>query len=148
MADITAEQLEQLPPISAKTHVADLRAIYIHRTLPGAPATVETEAGQFRLSRKLCLVAAKAFAVGVDASGAPKRGRLGTILASMAGMELTPSENAEEEPEEQPDPLQALAGDLAKEAMTRLQGMIHESVAKQFAQKRDALVADAIRSLV
>ena len=147
MADITAEQLEQLPTIGAKTHVADLRAVYIHRTLPGAPATVETEAGQFRLSRRLSLVAAKAFAVGVDASSAPKRGRLGIILASMAGMELTPSENAEE-PEEQQDPLQALAGDLAKAAMTRLQGLIHESVAKQFAQKRDALVADAIRSLV
>ena len=43
---------------------------------------------------------------------------------------------------------QALAGDLAKEAMERLQGLIHDRVAKQFAQRRDALVADAIRSLV
>ena len=41
-----------------------------------------------------------------------------------------------------------LSGDLAKEAMARLQGLIHDSVAKQFAQRRDALVADAIRSLV
>jgi hypothetical protein len=32
--------------------------------------------------------------------------------------------------------------------MARLQGLIHDSVAKQFAQRRDALVADAIRSLV
>ena len=147
MADITVEQLEQLPLISAKTYVAELRAVHIHKGLPGAPATVETEAGQFRLSRRLCMVAAKAYAVGVDSRAAHKPGRLGVILASMAGMELTPSENAEEEPDEQPDPLQALAGDLAKEAMERLQGLIHDSVAKQFAQRRDAIVADAIRSL-
>jgi hypothetical protein len=148
MADITVEQLEQLPLAGAKTHVAELRAVHIHQALPGAPATVETEAGHFRLSKRLGLVAAKAFAVGASDSAAPRRGRLGTILSAMAGMELTPSENAEEEPDEQPDPLQALAGDLAKEAMARLQGLIHDSVAKQFAQRRDALVADAIRSLV
>ena len=147
MAEITVEQLEQLPLIGAKTYVAELRAVHIHKGLLGAPATVETEAGHFRLSRRMNLVAAKAFAVGSDASTAPRRGRIGAILASMAGMELTPSENAEEEHEEPPDPLQALAGDLAKEAMERLQGLIHDSVAKQFAQRRDAIVADAIRSL-
>ena len=90
MADITAEQLEELPLACAKTHVAELRAVHIHQALPGAPATVETEAGHFRLSKRLSLVATKAFAVGASDSAAPRRGRLGTILSVMAGMELTP----------------------------------------------------------
>ena len=150
MEDLTAEQVERFPLIRARTYVADLRAVHVHQALPGMPATIETESGQFRLSRKMSALAAKAYAAYADnPRTGVERGKLGAILASLAGAELSPSEAAHaEDDEEAADPLQTLASDLAREAMGKLQGLIHKSVAKEYERRRDALVADAIRSLV
>ena len=147
MADLTAEQIAQLPLIRAKTFVADLQAVHVHQGLPGSPATVVTEAGQFRLSYRLSLLAAKAYTAYTEKTfTGPQRGRLGAILAGMAGAELSPSEADDEEAVA--DPLQALASNLAREAMGKLEGLIQKSVAKEYERRRGALVADAIRSLV
>ena len=151
MADLTAEEVERLPIIRARTYVANLRAVHVHQSLPGQPATVETESGQFRLSRKMSALAAKAYAAYADNRHAGvERGKLGTILASLTGAELSPSEVAEDEEEaaEAADPLHALASDLARQAMGKLEELLQKSVAREYERRRDALVADAIRSLV
>ena len=138
MAELTSEQLEQLPSVLARATV-ELRAIHIHTNLPGSPASIETDEGRFRLSPALSRLAAKAYAARADTR--PKRGRLGFVLAAMAGTEYTPSE-----PEE--DPLAGLAASLARDAMSRLEDLVQKAVVRGFAQRRDSLVAEALRSIV
>ena len=96
-------------------------------------------------------LAAKAYAAYADDHRARvERGKLGVILASLIGAELSPSEVAEgeEEAAEAADPLHALASDLARQAMGKLEELLQKSVAREYERRRDALVADAIRSLV
>ena len=109
---------------------------------------MEVESGHYRLSHKLSLLAAKAFEAGFDGSGGPRRGRLSSILAAIAGRETTLSEVADDDDDETSDPLQTLAGNLAREALEKLQSLVHQSVAREFAARRDSLVAGAVRSLV
>ena len=104
---------------------------------------METDAGRFRLSPALSKLAAKAYVARVDASG-PKKGRLGSILAAMAGSEWAPSEADDEEA----DPLSGLASSLARDALSRLEDLVQKAVVREFALRRDSLVAEALRSLV
>ena len=144
--ELTAAQLEKLPPIRSKAHVSELLALHIHVNLPGNPATVETSEGHFRLSRELSKLAAKAYAQFREGTAArPRKGRLGAVLAAMAG-ELEPSEAASEEFEESAaDPLEGLAKGLAREAMGRLEGLFQDAVAKEPGRQKEALFANALR---
>ena len=145
--ELTAAQLEKLPPIRSKAHVSELLALHIHANLPGNPATVETSEGHFRLSRELSKLAAKAYAHFREGTATrPRKGRLGAVLAAMAGVELEPSEAASEEFEESAaDPLEGLAKDLAREAMGRLEGLFQDAVAKELGRQKEALFANALR---
>ena len=60
----------------------------------------------------------------------------------MAGTEYTPSEPEDE------DPLVGLAASLATDAISRLEDLVQKAAVKEFAQRRDSLVAEALRSLV
>lgn len=148
MKEVSAAELEKLPPIHAKTHVAELLAVHIHANLPGNPASVETDSGHFRMSARLSKLAAKAYANWCDGRATrPHKGRLGAILAAMGG-EIEPSEGQSEDLEEaqaEPDPLQGLAADMAKEALGRLEGLFQEAVAKQLSEQKEALIATALR---
>ena len=144
--ELTAAQLEKLPPIRSKAHVSELLALHIHVNLPGNPATVETPEGHFRLSRELSKLAAKAYAHFREGTATrPRKGRLGAVLAAMAGVELEPSEAASEFEESAADPLEGLAKDLAQEAMGRLEGLFQDAVAKELGRQKEALFANALR---
>ena len=146
--ELSAAELEKLPPIHAKTHVAELLAVHIHANLPGNPASVETDLGHFRTSARLSKLAVKAHGNWCDGRVTrPHKGRLGTILGAMAG-EIEPSEGQSEDLEEaqaEPDPLQGLADDMAKQALGRLEGLFQEAVAKQLSEQKGALIATALR---
>ena len=145
--ELTAAELEKLPPIRSKAQLSELLALHIHVNLPVNPATVETSEGHFRLSRELSKLAAKAYAQFREGTAArPRKGRLGAVLAAMAGVELEPSEAASEEFEESAaDPLEGLAKDLAREAMGRLEGLFQDAVAKELGRQKEALFANALR---
>lgn len=147
--ELSAAELEALPPIHSKTSVAELLAVHIHTNLPGHPASIETVDGHFRVSARLSRLATKAYANWRDGkSTRPRKGRLGLVLAGMAGLETEPSEGASEDLDEaQPetDPLEGLAQDMATEALGRLEGLFQDAVAKQLAQQKEALIASALR---
>ena len=149
MKELSAAELEKLPQLHAKSHVAELLAVHLHTHLPGSPASVETTDGHFRVSAKLSRLVSKIYDNWCDGTSTRiRKGRLGTILHSMAGVEVDPSEAASEELEEtQPeaDPLQGLAADMAKEALGRLEGLFQEAVAKQLSEQKEALIASALR---
>ena len=75
------------------------------------------------------------------------KGKLGEILAHMAGGDVDAAAELSEEEEEQEDPLCRLADKLARDALKRLEGLTHTAVAKVFTERKDELIADAIRSL-
>ena len=144
MAGITAAELERLPSIRSRANVQELIALHIHTHLPNSPATVETSEGHFKLSRELSKLAAKAYAARVESGYAGlKRGKLGAILASMAGQEWEPSEGACEETED--EPLDGLVKHLAQDAVGRLEGLLQEAVAKQLSSRKEAIIAEALR---
>ena len=147
--ELSAAELENLPQIHAKTSVAELLAVHIHTNLPGNPASVETVDGHFRVSARLSKLAAKAYAAWCDGKSArPRKGRLGLVLAGMAGVETEPSEGASEDLDEaQPetDPLEGLAQDWATEAVGRLESLFQDALARQLSQQKETLIASALR---
>ena len=149
MKELSAAELEALPQIHAKTPVAELLAVHIHTNLPGHPASIETVDGQFRVSARLSTLARRAYANWCDGkSTRPRKGRLGTILAAMAG-EVEPSEGAAsedlEEAQAEADPLQKIATAMARDAIGRLEELVQEAVAREMREQKDALVASALR---
>ena len=144
MAGITAAELERLPSIRSRASVSELTAIHIHTGLPGSPASVETPEGHSRLSEELSKLAAKAYAARLESGYAgSKRGRLGAILANMAGQEWEPSEGACEELDD--EPLDGLVKHLAQDAVGRLEGLLQEAVSKQLSSRKEAIIAEALR---
>jgi hypothetical protein len=145
MAGITAAELEALPLIHSRTYVQELIALHIHAGFPGAPASVETPEGHFKLSKELSKLAAKAYAVRLEPGHTRlTKGRLGAVLASMAGQEGEASEGAPEELEDD-DPLEGLVKSLAQDAVGRLEGLLQKAVAKQLSDRKEVIIAEAIR---
>jgi hypothetical protein len=94
----------------------------------------------------LSKLAERAFSMPAKAQQKTK-GKLGEILAHMVGGDFDAAVAEMSEEEEQEDPLCRLADKLARDALKRLEGLTHTAVAKVFTERKDELIADAIRSL-
>ena len=145
MADLTQEQFSLLPALKATSHIDEIIAVYIHQRLPHKPATIVTENGHFRLPRTLydaAYQAYRALAGKADAYEGPRQGALAEVLRSMAGDADEDGARADER-----EPLRRLAEGLAQEALTELEGVLADQVARLYQERKGALVAAAVRAL-
>ena len=144
---LTQEELDALPTLTAKAPIKELRAIHIHQGLRRSPATVETEAGHFRLSRTLGVIAAKALQARTEYKG-PTDGVLGRVLARIAfGEGDSVADSIHEEQEESEDPMEAMADELARESLERLRELTRRSTARLFSRERGSVLTEALASL-
>ena len=130
-----------LPALKATSHIDDIVAVYIHQRLPHKPATIVTENGHFRLPRTLydaAYQAYRALAGKADAYEGPRQGALAEVLRSMAGDADEDGASADE---------RRLAEGLAQEALTELEGVRADQVARLYQERKGALVAAAVRAL-
>lgn len=144
--NLTQEELDALPALTARATIKELRAIHIHQGLRRRPATVETEAGHFRLSKTLGVIAAKALQARTEYKG-PTDGVLGRVLARIAfGEEDSVADSIHEE-EESEDPMEAMAEELARESLERLRELTRRSTARLFSRERGSILTEALASL-
>ena len=147
MADLTLEQLNLLPALKATSHIDEVIALYIHQRLPRKPATIVTERGHFRVPITLFGTAYQAYhalAGNAEAYEGPRAGTLAEVLRGMVGKAGEGSDGANGDWHE---PLRRLAEGLAHEALSELEGLLTDSVARLYRERHGALVAAALQAL-
>ena len=161
METLTLEQFNLLPVLKATSRIEEIHAIYIHETLPKKPPTIVTDKGQFRLPATLHSVACRATRIVVG-SGQPYEGPTAGVLAEVlqgianedsegANEQTANGEGGDEGTASQGDddmPLRRLAESLAREALSELGGLLTQSVARHYKERRSGLLAAALETLV
>jgi len=175
MATLTLEQLNLLPVLKTTSRIEEILAIYIHEALPRRPPTIVTDKGHFRLPATLHSVACRAARMAV-ANAEPYEGPTAGILAEVlqgivdtsedsdganAQTALQGDESAGDEANVQRtlqgdnsdegnmrEPLLRLAESLAREALSELEGVLTQSVARLYKERRSGLLAAALETLV
>jgi hypothetical protein len=146
---LTLEEWEALPCVSGRRAVTQISAVHLHAHLPRAPATVVVDGTHCRISKSLRQLAVNAF-LRVGPATPPAPGRLVDVLRAMGGGEADAATSVgddDEEPSESPDPLDLLAEKLAREALAGLQVATGAAVGRLYAERRGALMDEALRAL-
>ena len=162
-----------LPVLKATSRIEEILAIYIHEALPRRPPSIVTDKGHFRLPATLHSVACRAartVAGNAEPYEGPTAGILAEVLQGIASEDsegvnvqtaLQGDEIAGDEANVQKalqgensdvanvrEPLRRLAESLAREALSELEGVLAQSVAGLYKERRSGLLAAALETLV
>ena len=150
--ELTSAEYAALPLLNSHDKVFGLKALFVHQSLKGAPVSVVTATGQYRLSTRLSVQAAKAFYAARERGGYDGEcdGKLGNIIQKMRG--ISDSSSICSEPPENLEPvetpkLESLAAKLAREALADLQTLTVNAVEAEFQKSRGTVIAAALSRL-
>ena len=146
--ELTQAEFDALPRITSRTHIRELRAIHAYEGVQRSLVSVETDAGHFRLSRMLGFIATKA---KCDYQGSTE-GPLGKVLERIAFGEeeesLADSTHEDRQlEEEEGDPLEVLAEELARESLKKLEELTRKSLERLLMKERSSIMAEALAAI-